>query len=153
MLGYTDWQQTAESFDQDGYFHTGDLGRRVSGDYLCVTGRKKDLIIRGGENISPKEIEDVLHTHPAIKEVAIVSMPDARLQETVCAYVIPQPGHSIDVASAADFLSKAGLAKQKYPARVELVEDLPRTASGKVQKNVLRARIAETVGREAQVKA
>ena len=67
MLGYTDWQQTAESFDQDGYFHTGDLGRRVSGDYLCVTGRKKDLIIRGGENISPKEIEDVLHTHPQSK--------------------------------------------------------------------------------------
>ena len=153
MLGYTDWKQTLESFDQDGYFHTGDLGRRVSDHYLCVTGRKKDLIIRGGENISPKEIEDVLHTHPAIKEVAVVAMPHERLQETVCAYVIPQLGHSIDVDSIADFLSKSGLAKQKFPERVELVEDLPRTASGKVQKNMLRSRIAETLGREAQVKA
>jgi non-ribosomal peptide synthetase component E (peptide arylation enzyme) len=153
MLGYTDWKQTLESFDQDGYFHTGDLGRRVSDNYLCVTGRKKDLIIRGGENISPKEIEDVLHTHPAIKEVAIIAMPHERLQETVCAYVIPQPGHSIDVASIADFLLTSGLAKQKFPERVELVEDLPRTASGKVQKNMLRARITEILQRDVQVKA
>jgi len=83
----------------------------------------------------------------------VVAMPHERLQETVCAYVIPQLGHSIDVDSIADFLSKSGLAKQKFPERVELVEDLPRTASGKVQKNMLRSRIAETVGREAQVKA
>ena len=64
MLGYTDWKQTLESFDADGYFHTGDLGHRVNGDFITVSGRKKDLIIRGGENISPKEIEDVLHRHP-----------------------------------------------------------------------------------------
>jgi non-ribosomal peptide synthetase component E (peptide arylation enzyme) len=72
-------------------------------------------------------------------------MPHERLQETVCAYVIPQTGHSIDVASITDFLSKNGLARQKFPERVELVEDLPRTASGKVQKNVLRARIAQSI--------
>src|SRR5262249_34488459 len=125
---------------------------RVSGDFLAVSGRKKDLIIRGGENISPKEIEDVLHQHPAIKEVAVVAMPHERMGETVCAFVIAQPGHQVDVPARAACLEKAGLARQKFPERVELVDDLPRTASGKVQKNVLRERVvaflrAET-GRE-----
>jgi len=145
MLGYTDWQQTREAFDADGYFHTGDLGYYVAGEYLCVSGRKKDLIIRGGENISPKEIEDVLHTHPAIKEVAIVAMPHERLQETVCAFVIPHAGATMDLASIAAFLQTAGLAKQKCPERIEIVDDLPRTASGKVQKNVLRDQIAARI--------
>jgi acyl-CoA synthetase (AMP-forming)/AMP-acid ligase II len=143
MLGYTDPAQTQESFDADGYFHTGDLGYFVDGDYLCISGRKKDLIIRGGENISPKEIEDVLHTHPSIKEVAVVAMPHTRLGEGVCAFVIPQPGCSIDVPAMAAFLEQAGLARQKFPERVELVEDLPRTASGKVQKNVLREMVRQ----------
>jgi len=142
MLGYTDPEHTLEAFDADGYFHTGDLGYYVDGDCICVSGRKKDLIIRGGENISPKEIEDLLHTHPAIKETAVVAMPHARLGEGVCAFVIPQPGWSIDVAGMAAFLEQAGLARQKFPERVELVDDLPRTASGKVQKTALRSRIA-----------
>jgi acyl-CoA synthetase (AMP-forming)/AMP-acid ligase II len=142
MLGYTDWGQTCESFDADGYFHTGDLGHRVNGDFITVSGRKKDLIIRGGENISPKEIEDVLHRHPAIKEVAIVAMPHERMGETVCAFVIAQPGQTVDVPALAACLEQAGLARQKFPERVELVDDLPRTASGKVQKNVLRDRVA-----------
>ena len=142
MLGYTDWEQTLESFDADGYFHTGDLGHRVNSDFITVSGRKKDLIIRGGENISPKEIEDVLHRHPAIKEVAIVAMPHERMGETVCAFVIAQPGQKVDVPALAACLEKAGLARQKFPERVELVDDLPRTASGKVQKNVLRDRVA-----------
>ena len=148
MLGYTDWRQTQESFDAEGYFHTGDLGHRVEGDYLCVSGRKKDLIIRGGENISPKEIEDLLHTHPAVAEAAVVAMPHARLGEGVCAFVIARSGHTIDVAGAAAHLQRAGLARQKFPERVELVEDLPRTASGKVQKNVLRERIAAQMAAE-----
>ncbi len=142
MLGYTDWSHTVEAFDTEGYFHTGDLGHRVNGNFIAISGRKKDLIIRGGENLSPKEIEDVLHRHPAIREVAVVAMPHERLDETVCAYVIPQPGQSVDVPVLASFLEKAGLARQKFPEHVELVEDLPRTASGKVQKNILRERIA-----------
>ena len=142
MLGYTHWAHTQEAFDADGYFHTGDLGYFVQGEYLCVSGRKKDLIIRGGENLSPKEIEDVLHQHPGVKETAVVAMPHERLGEGVCAYVIPQPEHRVDAAMLAEWLERAGLAKQKFPERVELVEDLPRTASGKVQKNVLRERIA-----------
>jgi len=148
MLGYTAWDQTREAFDADGYFHTGDLGYYVAGDYLCVSGRRKDLIIRGGENLSPKEIEDALHRHPAIKEVAIVAMPHERLGEGVCAFVIPNPPQRVDVATLAGFLEEAGLARQKFPERVELVGDLPRTASGKVQKNVLRERIAAMIERE-----
>ena len=153
MLGYTDWRQTLESFDADGYFHTGDLGHRVNDDFITVSGRKKDLIIRGGENISPKEIEDVLHQHPAIKEVAIVAMPHERMGETVCAFVIAQPGRTVDVPALAAYLEQAGLARQKFPERVELVDDLPRTASGKVQKNVLRDRVAAVLrGEEGREK-
>jgi acyl-CoA synthetase (AMP-forming)/AMP-acid ligase II len=147
MLGYTDWEQTLESFDRDGYFRTGDLGHRSNGDFITVSGRKKDLIIRGGENLSPKEIEDVLHQHPAIREAAVVAMPHERLGETVCAYVIPYPGRSVDVPTLAAHLERAGLARQKFPERVELVDDLPRTASGKVQKNVLRERVARACAR------
>jgi len=148
MLGYTHWAHTQEAFDADGYFHTGDLGYYVGGEYLCVSGRKKDLIIRGGENLSPKEIEDALHRHAAIREAAVVAMPHARLGEGVCAFVIPQPGSPVDVPMLAAWLEGCGLAKQKFPERVELVEDLPRTASGKVQKNVLRERIAARLEQE-----
>jgi len=148
MLGYTEWKQTAEAFDADGFFHTGDLGARSHGDFLTVSGRKKDLIIRGGENISPKEIEDVLHQLPSVKEAAVVAMPHARMGETVCAYVIPQPGHTVDVPALATWLERAGLARQKFPERVEVVQELPRTASGKVQKNILRERIASQIEAE-----
>jgi acyl-CoA synthetase (AMP-forming)/AMP-acid ligase II len=142
MIGYTNVEHTLEAFDADGYFHTGDLGYYVDGDCLCVSGRKKDLIIRGGENISPKEIEDVLHTHPGIRETAIVAMPHARLGEGVCAFVIPQSKAHIELGDIAAFLEGAGLARQKFPEHLEIVDDLPRTASGKVQKNLLRERIA-----------
>ena len=153
MLGYTKSEQTLEAFDADGYFHTGDLGYYVDGNCICVSGRKKDLIIRGGENVSPKEIEDVLHTHPGIKEAAVVAMPHERLGEGVCAYVIPQPGQRFDVTGMAAFLEKAGLARQKFPEHVEMVDDLPRTASGKVQKNLLRERIAEKLATQVKGEA
>lgn len=150
MLGYTDPAQTAEAFDADGFFHTGDLGYVVERNYLCVSGRKKDLIIRGGENISPKEIEDHLHAHPDIQEAAVVAMPHARLGEGVCAFVIPQQGAHVDVATLAAFLERVGLARQKFPERVELVDMLPRTAAGKVQKNLLRQRIARQMSNETK---
>jgi len=146
MLGYADPRHNDEAFDKDGYFHTGDLGYYSNGEFLTVSGRKKDLIIRGGENLSPKEIEDALHRHPAIQEVACVAMPHERLGETVCAFVIPRPGCTVDVSMVAAFLEQSGLARQKFPERVELVDDLPRTASGKVQKNLLRDRIARMLG-------
>lgn len=143
MLGYTRWEHTTQAFDEQGYFHTGDLGYFVEGEYLCVSGRKKDLIIRGGENISPKEIEDILHTHARIREAAVVAMPHERLGEGVCAFLVLDAEKPLSVADISEFLDGAGLAKQKFPERVEIVEDLPRTASGKVQKNVLRERLVE----------
>lgn len=147
--GYTDPDATRESFDPDGYFRTGDLGTVTEDGVLTVTGRKKDIIIRGGENLSAKEIEDALHTHPAIREAAVVSMPHARLGEGVCAYLIADDGGARpDVSEVTSFLLEAGLARQKCPDRLEYVDDLPRTASGKVQKHVLRRMIRETMSRE-----
>ncbi|SDO74036.1 Acyl-CoA synthetase (AMP-forming)/AMP-acid ligase II [Lutimaribacter pacificus] len=147
--GYTDPAATKESFDGEGYFRTGDLGIVTEDGILTVTGRKKDIIIRGGENLSAKEIEDALHTHPAIREAAVVSMPHDRLGEGVCAYVIPAVAVQVPpLAEMTEFLLDYGLARQKCPDLFEVVDDLPRTASGKVQKHVLRARIRDLLAAE-----
>jgi non-ribosomal peptide synthetase component E (peptide arylation enzyme) len=141
FLGYADAGQTAAAFDAEGFFRTGDIGVK-RGDAVTLTGRKKDLIIRGGENLSPKEIEDVLHTHPAVREATAVSMPHARLGEGVCVYVIPNPGDAPTLDELVAHCFAAGLARQKAPERLELVAELPRTPSGKVKKDVLRREIA-----------
>jgi acyl-CoA synthetase (AMP-forming)/AMP-acid ligase II len=138
FLGYADEAQTREAIDADGYFRTGDNGTVDAAGALCITGRKKDLIIRGGENISAKEIEDVLHRHPQVAEAAVVAMPHARLGEGVCAFVIAAPGPPPDFATLVAFVADSGLAPQKRPERIEFVADLPRTASGKIRKDVLR---------------
>jgi acyl-CoA synthetase (AMP-forming)/AMP-acid ligase II len=143
--GYHDPQATSQSFTPEGFFRTGDLGKIVYGDCIEVTGRLKDLIIRGGENISPKEIEDVLHQHPAVREVAVVAMPSERMGETVCAFVIPNLGCNLTVQEAADFLTLRGLARQKFPEHVELVDEFPVTPSGKVRKDVLRSRMVVAI--------
>lgn len=148
FLGYADAAQTAEAFDAHGFFHTGDLGV-AAGEALTVTGRKKDLIIRGGENLSPKEIEDVLHTHPAVREAAVVSMPHPRLGEGVWAYVIAD-GAPPTLAALLEHCVAAGLAKQKAPERLEIVADLPRTASGKVRKDLLRKDIAARIAADGK---
>jgi cyclohexanecarboxylate-CoA ligase len=143
-VGYVDPAATLAAFDAEGFFHTGDLGYRTANGALVITGRKKDLIIRGGENISAKEIEDILIDHPGIREVAVVSMPHARLGEAVCAFVIAiQPG--LTLRDLACHLEKAGIARQKFPERLELVEDMPRTAAGKIKKDVLRGIAARLV--------
>ena len=147
MCGYTDPDDNAEAFDPEGYFRTGDIGYLTDRQGIVITGRKKDLIIRGGENLSAKEIEDSLHRFPGIREAAAVSMPHARLGETVCAVVIARPGADITLSAVADFLSSEGLARQKFPEHLEILEDFPRTASGKVRKDVLRRTIADKVKR------
>jgi len=144
MLGYADEAQTREAITPDGYFRTGDLGLRTPDNAITITGRKKDLIIRGGENISAKEIEDVLHAHPHVREAAVVAMPHDRLGEGVCAYILADG----DVPSPQDLaahVAASGLAKQKIPERFEFREDLPRTASGKVRKDMLRAEVKALV--------
>ncbi|MDG2001800.1 MAG: AMP-binding protein [Novosphingobium sp.] len=149
FAGYIAQSDNDGSFLDDGFFRMGDLGRQVFGDYLVITGRKKDIIIRSGENISPKEVEDILFGHPAIAEVAIVAMPSTLTGEKGCAFIIPREGQSLDLPEIGRFLNEAGLAKQKFPEHVVLVDDLPRVPSGKVRKDVLRddaRRITEAEG-------
>ncbi|MDP3549903.1 MAG: AMP-binding protein [Novosphingobium sp.] len=143
LLGYADAAQTAEAITPDGFFRTGDLGVLTADGALTITGRKKDLIIRGGENISAKEIEDVLHSHPAVREAAVIAMPHERLGEGVCAYVILCG--DADAAALAAHVGASGMAKQKIPERFEFVEDFPRTASGKVRKDLLRAMVRDVL--------
>lgn len=137
---------TQEAMDIDGWFHTGDLGRLDANGYLTITGRNKDIIIRGGENFPVKEIEDTLCMHPAIKEAAIVAAPDKRLQEKVCAYVSLRDGMHFDMHEMTKHLDSQGIAKRQYPEYLEVIEDLPRTTIGKIIKNELRRRIAEKIG-------
>ncbi len=140
FVGYVHPDDNVGTFDEDGYFRMGDLGRRVHGRYLVITGRKKDIIIRSGENISPKEVEDVLATHPAVADVAIVAMPSRETGEKGCAFVVLRPEQTIDLAEMRRFLNRAGLARQKFPEHLVTVDELPRVPSGKISKDVLRAR-------------
>lgn len=148
-LGYADDEHNAEAFEADGFFHTGDLAMLNDEGAMVVTGRLKDVIIRGGENLSSREIEDALHEHPAIHEAAVVAMPHPRMGETVCAYVVPAEGSALSFDEMIAFLDTTGMAKQKYPERLEIIDDFPRTAAGKIRKNVLRDRIAEKLRSEA----
>jgi non-ribosomal peptide synthetase component E (peptide arylation enzyme) len=138
FLGYGNPVDTAAAFDSEGFFHTGDLGYRNGEGALVFTGRIKDLINRGGEKISAKEVEDLLHTHPGVLQASVVAMPHARLGETVCAYLIVQPGSSVTLDDIRGTLDASGVAKQKYPERVVIVDEFPKTASGKVKKDLLR---------------
>jgi acyl-CoA synthetase (AMP-forming)/AMP-acid ligase II len=140
LVGYLHPEDNDAAFDDDGYFRMGDLGRRVHGRYLVITGRKKDIIIRSGENISPKEVEDVLAAHAAVADVAIVAMPSRETGEKGCAFVELRPGQSIDLSAIRLFLQGAGLARQKFPEHLVVVDELPRVPSGKISKDVLRAR-------------
>jgi acyl-CoA synthetase (AMP-forming)/AMP-acid ligase II len=143
FVGYLDQSDNEGNFEPDGFFKMGDLGRRVHTDYLVITGRSKDIIIRSGENISPKEVEDALYGHPAVAEVAIVAMPSKKTGEMGCAFIIPRAGQSIDLPDIVRFLDEVGLARQKFPEHLVLVDDLPRVPSGKVRKDVLRAQAKE----------
>jgi non-ribosomal peptide synthetase component E (peptide arylation enzyme) len=138
MLGYADPQQTLDSFDGDGYFRTGDLGHVTPQRAIVITGRKKDLINRGGEKISAKEVEDILHRHPAIDEAAVVAMPHERLGETVCAFVALKAGQTLDFAQLVAHVGACGVARQKYPERLVVLDALPRTPTGKIRKDRLR---------------
>ncbi|HWC84730.1 MAG TPA: AMP-binding protein [Pseudonocardiaceae bacterium] len=142
-LGYTDAELTKQSFDDEGWYHTGDVGELDEDGYLTITGRKADFIIRGGENLSALEIEELLLALPAVAEVAVVAAPDLRLGEHAAAVVRVRPGHALPtLAEVRGHLARAGLAKQKWPEELHRVSEFPRTASGKVQKFRLRADIA-----------
>lgn len=137
-LGYADPAATAAAFDADGFFHTGDLGFVSHGTYVTITGRMKDLIIRGGENIAPKEIEDAIHRHPAVLETSVVAMPHARLGETPAAFVVLREGAVLEFGELIAFLEEQKLARQKLPEKLIVTASLPRNAAGKVLKHDLR---------------
>lgn len=143
---YRNDEETASLFTPEGYSRSGDLGRMDADGFVRVTGRLKDIVIRGGMNISAREIEEHLLQHPAIANVAVVGMPDERLGEKVCAYVVPaDPDAPPSLADLTAYLREHKLATQKLPERLEVVGQLPMTATGKIQKHVLRAEIASKV--------
>lgn len=131
------------SIDAEGWFDTGDRARMDAEGYIRITGRSKDVIIRGGENIPVVEIEGVLYAHDKVQDVAVVAMPDARLGERACAFVVAKPGVSISMDDIRKYLEAKGMAKQYWPERLEVLDAMPRTPSGKIQKFLLRERAAK----------
>jgi acyl-CoA synthetase (AMP-forming)/AMP-acid ligase II len=143
MRGYVDASLDADVFTADGFLRTGDIGRFDEHGAVVITGRLKDIIIRKGENVSAKEVEDVLFGHPAIADVAVFGMPDAERGEMVCAAIVPTPDAAPPTRDdVLAFCRAQGLMVQKVPERIEVVEVLPRTPSGKVPKHELRARFS-----------
>lgn len=132
--------------DADGWFDTGDRARKDEEGYIRICGRTKDIIIRGAENIPVLEVEAVLFKHPAVQSVAIVGYPDERLGERACAFVVQSAGQSLSFEEMQGFLKSEGVAKQYWPERLEIVEAMPSTASGKIQKFALRERLAKETG-------
>ncbi|HEI2778376.1 TPA: medium-chain fatty-acid--CoA ligase [Escherichia coli] len=140
FMGYFDEPElTARALDEEGWYYSGDLCRMDEAGYIKITGRKKDIIVRGGENISSREVEDILLQHPKIHDACVVAMPDERLGERSCAYVVLKaPHHSLSLEDVVTFFSRKRVAKYKYPEHIVVIEKLPRTASGKIQKFLLR---------------
>ncbi|HBZ8247012.1 TPA: medium-chain fatty-acid--CoA ligase [Escherichia coli] len=140
FMGYFDEPELiARALDEEGWYYSGDLCRMDEAGYIKITGRKKDIIVRGGENISSREVEDILLQHPKIHDACVVAMPDERLGERSCAYVVLKaPHHSLSLEEVVAFFSRKRVAKYKYPEHIVVIEKLPRTASGKIQKFLLR---------------
>lgn len=147
FVGY--WRRpefTREAHTPDGWFRTGDRASLDADGYVTITGRAKDLIIRGGENISVAEVENLLYAHPKVRSVAVVAMPDPRLGERACAFVIPAPGATVTLEELVSYLESRRVARHKFPERLEVVSEFPMTPSGKVQKFRLREAIARKLG-------
>ncbi|MGK2317743.1 AMP-binding protein [Gordonia rhizosphera] len=145
MIGYLNRPDaTAELFTPEGFSRSGDLGVMDADGFVRVTGRTKDIVIRGGMNISVREVEDKLANHPDLLALAVVGMPDEKLGEKVCCYVVPKDGHEPpSVDDLRSYLTDRGVAIQKTPERVIVIEELPMTATGKIQKHVLRKKVAD----------
>lgn len=146
LVGYLHQEDEASSFDAEGFFRTGDLARMQDDTYLVINGRAKDIIIRNGENISPKEVEDILVSHPQIAEIAIVGVPDNKTGERACAVIIAKgAGAPPDVDGLRAYLKSLGVASFKFPEQVAIWDSLPKNDAGKVLKHQIRAALAKTV--------
>jgi acyl-CoA synthetase (AMP-forming)/AMP-acid ligase II len=133
---YNNPEANARSFTPEGWFRTGDIGVFDDRGYLRISGRKKEMIIRGGANIYPREIEEVLFKHPKVLDVSVIGFPDPKLGERPCACIVPRPGQSLTLQEVVDFL-KDKIATYKLPERLEIVTELPQTPTGKIQRHVL----------------
>jgi cyclohexanecarboxylate-CoA ligase len=140
LVGYVDAALDVEAFDEDGWFRTGDLGTIDQDGNIRITGRLKDVIIRNAENVSAQEVEDVLRSHAAVSDVAVIGLPDARTGERVCAVVVVEAGASFDHQAMVEVCMSAGLARYKHPEQLEVVEGLERDGMGKVRKEDLKKR-------------
>jgi acyl-CoA synthetase (AMP-forming)/AMP-acid ligase II len=140
--GYLDPSLDAEAFDEEGYFRSGDLGVVDADGYVTITGRLKDVIIRHGENISAKEVEDLLYAHPAVADVAVIGLPDPKTGERACAVVAVAEGGSFDFATMGEYLRGQGLRVNAVPEQLELVDAVPRNPAGKILKHTLREQFA-----------
>ncbi|HVW33502.1 MAG TPA: AMP-binding protein [Acidimicrobiia bacterium] len=137
--GYFGAPELNRAWDAEGWLHTGDLGHLDGEGNLTITGRQKDIILRGGMNLSPREVEEAIFTHPAVSDVAVVAMPDDRLGERACAFVVLRSGHSLDLDQLTTFLrQERRLSVYKLPERLEIIDALPLNPAGKVKKYVLR---------------
>lgn len=143
LVGYLHAEDEADAFDAEGYFRSGDLGRWVDDRYIVIVGRAKDIIIRHGENIAPKEVEDLLINHPCIAEIAIVGLPDAKTGERACAVIVPKGKSQPKVTDLAEFLLAKGVAKFKFPEQVVLWDALPKNDAGKVLKHKIRSTLLD----------
>ena len=142
FVGYLNRPElTTEAVSSDGWYRTGDLARIDADGYVRITGRVKDVINRGGEKVPVAEIEQLLHAHPSVRDVAIVAMPDERLGERACAFVVGD----LDFDTMLEYLDSHRVSKTYWPERLELVDTLPRTPSGKIQKFILRGQARELV--------
>ena len=143
MQGYLDKAMDADAFDEEGYFRTGDLGVVDAQGYVTITGRLKDVIIRKGENISAKEVEDLLYLHPKVADVAVIGLPDPNTGERCCAVVSVKAGEEpLGFAEMQEFLKGKGLRMQAVPEQLELVDVVPRNPSGKILKHKLQEQFA-----------
>lgn len=150
MLGYwDDAEHTSEVIDQEGWMHTGDLATIDPEGYCNITGRVKDMICRGGENIYPREVEEFLYTSPFVSQVQVFGIPDNKYGEVTCAWVIPKIGEDGSEQDVIDFC-KGRIAHYKVPTYVRLVEEFPMTVTGKPQKFIMRDKMMDELGIKAQ---
>ncbi|MEE8395309.1 MAG: fatty acid--CoA ligase family protein [bacterium] len=146
--GYFNDRAATDSCWQGGFFDTGDLGRIDPDGFLVLEGRVKDVIIRGGQNISAGEVEAILAGHPAIVEAAVVPMADEEMGERACAFVVAVEGRQLSLGDVVAFMKGQGVAAFMIPERLELIREMPTNSAGKVDKSLLGTRVAETIKRE-----
>jgi fatty-acyl-CoA synthase len=148
MIGYWDEPgRTADSIDADGWMHSGDLATIDTEGYGNIVGRLKDMVIRGGENIYPREVEDYLYRHPAVEDVAVVGIPDERMGEELCAWVRLKPGAEASADDMREFC-RGQIAHYKVPRYVRIVGEFPTTVTGKVQKYLIREAMVADLQKE-----